>query len=146
MELCTCRDIAEIRARKECRALRCFSFLLEKTLIVRNGQALGSIRQLFQGKFKCNLRRIEITSEQFSFCKIHSESNLWQQTAATSIDQCFEKKKIERRLYRLAIYHMKWVLKKAEEISVALALTYGKWTPVSLMNLSTYRQNDRQHG
>lgn len=76
MELCTCRDIAEIRARKECRALRRFSFLLEKTLIVRNGQALGSIRQLFQGKFKCNLRRIEITSEQFSFCKIHSESNL----------------------------------------------------------------------
>lgn len=47
-----------------------------KLLIVRNSRSLGSIEQLFQAKFKCNLRRIEITSEQFTFCKIHSESNL----------------------------------------------------------------------
>lgn len=145
MELCTRRDTAEIGDRKECRALRCFSFLLEKTLIVRNVQALGSIEQLFQGKFKRNFRRMEMPSERFSFCNIHGESNLWQQTAATSIDQCFEQKNRKSCLYWLAVYHMKCILKKAEEKEVALVLVYGKWMPVPLTNPSTCTQNNWQY-
>lgn len=41
---------------------------------------------------------------------------------------------------------MECVLKNAEETSVALALVWGKWTPVSLMNSSSCRQNCWQHG
>lgn len=96
------------QGQKELQGFKTISFLLEKTLTVRNGRALGSIEQLFQGKFKCNLRRIEMTSVWFSFCKIHSKSNLWQQTAATSIDQCFEWKKRKKKAMAILIGHLSY--------------------------------------
>lgn len=132
------------QGQKELQGFKTISFLLEKTLTVRNGRALGSIEQLFQGKFKLNLRWIEMTSVWFSFCKIHSKSNLWQQTAATSIDQCFEWRKKNRKPwpYWLAIYHMKCLLKKAEETSTSLVLMYGEWTALSTMTPGLYRSTD----
>lgn len=75
--------------------------------------------------------------------KSHSESYLWQQTAATSTDQWSIEQKKDRKpyLYRFAICHLRCVLRKVEASRVlAFFMRDGL---VSLMSPSACRQNNR---
>lgn len=104
-------------------------------MVKHRAAASGEIQMLYK-KNRNYFRTVQLF-------KSHSESHLWQQTAATPIDQCFEQKKIRKPyLYRLAICHLRCVLKKVEEASRALAFLHERWTLVFLMSRSACRQKD----
>lgn len=79
--------------------------------------------------------------------KSHSESHLWQQTAATSTDQWSIEQKKDRKpyLYRFAICHLRCVLRKVEASRV-LAFLHERWArlPDEPQCLQTKQQEHSQ--